>query len=133
MAPGAYSLLAVPARPAGAGPALPVVLMPLTIVAVHSQRSGHRATLTRTFAPTTRGVVVFFTLVPVAEAEITGALPKAASLHDLRCAGCGGPLVVRSRSMCSRYPFTTPRGTSRATFRHSLAPSAASTTKVTSL
>jgi hypothetical protein len=32
------------------------------------------------------GVVVFFTLVPVAEAEITGAIPKAASLHDLRCA-----------------------------------------------
>jgi SHS2 domain-containing protein len=25
-------------------------------------------------------------LVPVAEAEITGAAPKAASLHDLRCA-----------------------------------------------
>jgi len=25
-------------------------------------------------------------LVPVAEAEITGAVPKAASLHDLRCA-----------------------------------------------
>ena len=32
------------------------------------------------------GVVVFFALVPVAEAEITGAAPKAASLHDLRCA-----------------------------------------------
>ena len=31
-------------------------------------------------------VVVFFALVPVAEAEITGAAPKAASLHDLRCA-----------------------------------------------
>jgi phage shock protein A len=32
------------------------------------------------------GVVVSFTLVPVAEAQITGAVPKAASLHDLRCA-----------------------------------------------
>ena len=32
------------------------------------------------------GVVVLFALVPVAEAEITGAVPKAASLHDLRCA-----------------------------------------------
>ena len=32
------------------------------------------------------GVVVFFALVPVAEAEITGAVPKAASLHDLRFA-----------------------------------------------
>jgi SHS2 domain-containing protein len=32
------------------------------------------------------GVVVFFALVPEAEAEITGAAPKAASLHDLRCA-----------------------------------------------
>jgi phage shock protein A len=32
------------------------------------------------------GVVVVFALVPVAEAEITGAVPKAASLHDLRCA-----------------------------------------------
>jgi len=32
------------------------------------------------------GVTVFFALVPVAEAEITGAAPKAASLHDLRCA-----------------------------------------------
>ena len=32
------------------------------------------------------GVVVFFALVPVAEAKITGAAPKAASLHDLRCA-----------------------------------------------
>jgi SHS2 domain-containing protein len=31
------------------------------------------------------GVVVFFALVPEAEAEITGAAPKAASLHDLRC------------------------------------------------
>ncbi len=32
------------------------------------------------------GVVVFFALVPVTEAEIIGAIPKAASLHDLRCA-----------------------------------------------
>ena len=32
------------------------------------------------------GVIVVFALVPVAEAEITGAVPKAASLHDLRCA-----------------------------------------------
>jgi phage shock protein A len=32
------------------------------------------------------GVVVFFTLVPVTEAQITGAVPKAASLDDLRCA-----------------------------------------------
>jgi phage shock protein A len=32
------------------------------------------------------GVIAFFALVPVAEAEITGAVPKAASLHDLRCA-----------------------------------------------
>jgi hypothetical protein len=55
MAPGAYSLLAVPARPAGAGGVLTVLLMPATIAAVHSQRSGHRATYTRTFAPTTRG------------------------------------------------------------------------------
>jgi hypothetical protein len=32
------------------------------------------------------GVVVLLALVPVAEAEITGAAPKAASLHGLRCA-----------------------------------------------
>ncbi len=32
------------------------------------------------------GVEVSFALIPVAEAEITGAAPKAASLHDLRCA-----------------------------------------------
>lgn len=32
------------------------------------------------------GVVVSFRLIPVAEAEIIGAAPKAASLHDLRCA-----------------------------------------------
>jgi phage shock protein A len=32
------------------------------------------------------GVIVYFALVPAAEAEITGAAPKAASLHDLRCA-----------------------------------------------
>jgi len=32
------------------------------------------------------GVDVFFALAPVAEAQITGAVPKAASLHDLRCA-----------------------------------------------
>ena len=32
------------------------------------------------------GIVVFFALVPVAEVEITGAVPKAASLHELRCA-----------------------------------------------
>ena len=32
------------------------------------------------------GVIVLFALVPVAEAEITGAVPKAASLHRLRCA-----------------------------------------------
>lgn len=32
------------------------------------------------------GVVVSFALVPVAAAEIIGAAPKAASLHELRCA-----------------------------------------------
>ena len=32
------------------------------------------------------GVAVSFALVPVAAAEITGAAPKAASLHELRCA-----------------------------------------------
>ncbi len=32
------------------------------------------------------GAVAFLALVPVAEAEIIGAVPKAASLHDLRCA-----------------------------------------------
>ena len=32
------------------------------------------------------GVAVTFALVPVAVAEITGAVPKAASLHELRCA-----------------------------------------------
>ena len=32
------------------------------------------------------GVIVVFALVPAAEAEITGAVPKAASLNDLRCA-----------------------------------------------
>lgn len=32
------------------------------------------------------GVAVSFALVPVAETEITGAVPKAASLHELRCA-----------------------------------------------
>jgi SHS2 domain-containing protein len=32
------------------------------------------------------GVIVTFGLVPVAAAEITGAAPKAASLHELRCA-----------------------------------------------
>ena len=34
-------------------------------------------------------VVVSFALVPVAEAEIIGAIPKAASLHDLRCTADG--------------------------------------------
>jgi SHS2 domain-containing protein len=32
------------------------------------------------------GVAVSFALVPVGAAEITGAVPKAASLHELRCA-----------------------------------------------
>ncbi len=32
------------------------------------------------------GVEVSFGLVPVAATEITGAVPKAASLHELRCA-----------------------------------------------
>ena len=32
------------------------------------------------------GVIVFLALVPVAKAEMTGAIPKAASLHGLRCA-----------------------------------------------
>ena len=32
------------------------------------------------------GAVVLFALIPVAEVEITGAAPKAASLHGLRCA-----------------------------------------------
>ncbi len=32
------------------------------------------------------GMAVTFALVPVAAAEITGAAPKAASLHELRCA-----------------------------------------------
>ena len=32
------------------------------------------------------GAIVFLTLVPVSEADIIGAAPKAASLHDLRCA-----------------------------------------------
>ncbi len=32
------------------------------------------------------GIVVFLVLIPAAEAEIIGAAPKAASLHDLRCA-----------------------------------------------
>ncbi len=32
------------------------------------------------------GVSVSFALVPVAAAEIIGAVPKAASLHELRCA-----------------------------------------------
>jgi len=32
------------------------------------------------------GVIVSLALIPVAEAEITGAIPKAASLHGLRCA-----------------------------------------------
>jgi phage shock protein A len=32
------------------------------------------------------GVVLFVALIPVSEAEIIGAAPKAASLHDLRCA-----------------------------------------------
>jgi SHS2 domain-containing protein len=32
------------------------------------------------------GVAVSFALVPVAAAEITGAVPKAASLYELRCA-----------------------------------------------
>jgi len=32
------------------------------------------------------GIIVFLALVPVVEAEITGAVPKAASLHELRCA-----------------------------------------------
>lgn len=31
-------------------------------------------------------IVVSLALVPVADAEITGAVPKAASLHELRCA-----------------------------------------------
>lgn len=32
------------------------------------------------------GVLVCFAVAPVAEAEITGAAPKAVSLHELRCA-----------------------------------------------
>jgi hypothetical protein len=32
------------------------------------------------------GVVVLFALILVAEVEITGAAPKAGSLHGLRCA-----------------------------------------------
>jgi hypothetical protein len=32
------------------------------------------------------GVAVSFALVPVAAAEITGAVPKGASLYGLRCA-----------------------------------------------
>jgi SHS2 domain-containing protein len=32
------------------------------------------------------GVVLTLTLADVHEAEITGAVPKATSLHDLRCA-----------------------------------------------
>jgi SHS2 domain-containing protein len=32
------------------------------------------------------GIIVSFALVPLAEVEITGAVPKAASLHELRCA-----------------------------------------------
>jgi protein archease len=32
------------------------------------------------------GVIVSLALIPVAETEITGAIPKAASLHGLRCA-----------------------------------------------
>ena len=32
------------------------------------------------------GVVLVLPLADVSEAEITGAAPKAASLHDLRCA-----------------------------------------------
>jgi phage shock protein A len=32
------------------------------------------------------GVIVYFALISAAEAEITGPLPKAASLRDLRCA-----------------------------------------------
>ena len=32
------------------------------------------------------GVVLFLALIPVSEAEIIGAAPKAGSLHDLRCA-----------------------------------------------
>ncbi len=35
------------------------------------------------------GIIVFFALVPVAEAEITGAVPKAASLNEVRCAQDG--------------------------------------------
>ena len=31
------------------------------------------------------GAVVHLALAPVAEAKIIGAVPKAASLHDLRC------------------------------------------------
>jgi len=33
-----------------------------------------------------RGVVVFLVLARAADAEITGAVPKAASARDLRCA-----------------------------------------------
>ena len=32
------------------------------------------------------GVILVLPLADVSEAEITGAAPKAASLHDLRCA-----------------------------------------------
>ncbi len=31
------------------------------------------------------GAIVLLTLAPVSEAEIVGAVPKAASLHELRC------------------------------------------------
>ena len=47
------------------------------------------------------GAVVHLALAPVAEAEIIGAVPKAASLHDLRCVpdaagrwSCGITIVV---------------------------------------
>jgi SHS2 domain-containing protein len=40
------------------------------------------------------GVIVFFALVPVAAAEITGAVPKAASLHELLCAPAQPPRAL---------------------------------------
>ena len=84
------------------------------------------------------GVVVFLVFARSADTEITSAVPKAASPRDHRPAGSGGPVATRGhgRRVPSRragQPLMTPSGTSRATFRHSPAPSAAWTTSVTSL
>ena len=51
MAPGAYSLLAAPGRPACAARALTALLTPATLAAAHRQHNGPSGRLHRDFSP----------------------------------------------------------------------------------